>query len=261
MVRPTAKNASRILTKMMQKYKSPDASKLLDGFGYHLITKNYAEHRRLHNMIFTVFSGAPNNTMACPNGWTLSIQKVKLTLTEIENQNPGTSLKYQYEDDKIIFNARAPDGHVIHLEQIAMPLKIYLDKCVSHLIYNFTRLFGRKEGNDFHEALAGHSLGKIEKHLPTGDMQSSEVASFECPASWEAGAEVPKTSNGVTPKSMWAAAGTKIRAAKMFSSMGAKRAATLSHKFAEKRESLPGFKTREHCPPTYVWDQLDAAEL
>merc|ERR1711964_438912 len=177
--------------------------------------------------------------------------------TEIENQNPGTSLKYQYEDDKIIFNARAPDGHVIHLEQIAMPLKIYLDKCVSHLIYNSTRLFGRKEGNEFHEALAGHSLGTIEKHLPTGDMQSSEVASFECPE-WEAGAEVTKRSNdgdGVTPKSKWTAVGKTVKAAKMFSNMGIKRAATLSHKLAKKRESLPGFKTQTMCTPTYEWDE------
>merc|ERR1712096_64718 len=59
-----------------------------------------------------------------------------------------------------------------------MPLKIYLDKCISHIIYNFTRLFGRKEGNNFFEALEGFSLQTIKEE---GDKlgESSEVQPFE----------------------------------------------------------------------------------
>jgi len=234
MVRPTAKNASRILTKMMQKYKSADASKLLDGFGYHLITRNYEEHIRLHTLLFNIFSDAPNNTIECPNGWTLSIQKFKPCLTK------RADVKYGLEDDKLIFNATGPDGVTIHMEQIAMPLKIYLDKCISHIIYNFTRLFGRKEGNNFFEALEGFSLQTIKEE---GDKlgESSEVQPFE-----------------------WGKSHAQLVAEKALRrSLRLKAAAEFAPKcdfFKQAQDTLLGYNPRETIDRPFVCDDADGSQ-
>merc|ERR1712098_1001947 len=75
-------------------------------------------------------------------GHKVDIRKVKLGLTD-EEFDQSTALNYNYKDDKIIFLVHK-DGATIQLECIAMPREMYLLKCESHKIYDFTRVFGPK---------------------------------------------------------------------------------------------------------------------
>jgi hypothetical protein len=60
----------------MTKYNN-DATKLLDGMGFHLISENYTEHIRNMTRIFKAFQNGPIDIA----GHKVDIRKVKLGLT------------------------------------------------------------------------------------------------------------------------------------------------------------------------------------
>merc|ERR1711964_963381 len=159
--------------------------------GFHLISKDYDTHVRLLDTMFKMFKDGtePKDVAFDIDGrtWKLNIFQVKLGLTEIrshwdkvillaegifniKSRQQRTS-RYQYEDDKIIFNATGPDGKTIHLECIAMPMEMYLLKCQSHAVYDLTRVCG----GDFLNALKGYSALSLKNAILPPDSDDSDV--------------------------------------------------------------------------------------
>jgi hypothetical protein len=165
MVRSTAKKASRILTKGIVKYFD-DCTRLLDGMGFHLISENYTAHVANMTNIFHAFKHGPIFLA----GHQVDIRKVKLGLTD-EKFDKNTALNYNYKDDKIIFLVHK-GGETIQLECIAMPREMYLLKCDSHKIYDFTRVFGQK--NTMERGLEAQSIESIYQKIKSDMIKLEE---------------------------------------------------------------------------------------
>merc|ERR1712098_701812 len=162
----TAKKGSRILTKLMTKYNN-DATKLLDGMGFHLISENYTEHIANMTRMFQAFENGPINLA----GHMVDIRKVKLGLTN-PKFDKHKAFRYNYSDDKIIFLVNK-DGETIQLECMGMPKAMYLLKCESHKIYDFTRVFGQK--SIIEGGLTAQSLDKIYESIKDNLLQDATL--------------------------------------------------------------------------------------
>merc|ERR1712093_793408 len=138
-IRNRHKKGIRILTKGVQKYQM-DFSKIQDGFGLEIITKDYEHHIEVLRTIFREFGEKPKILeVRGSRKWKVQVLCAKFGLSDPKQTK---NVRYKYADDKIIWKAITPWGEEIDLEGICILVDHKPLKKKSHVVYDTVREAG-----------------------------------------------------------------------------------------------------------------------